>query len=126
MVDCATCGDEFQARQSLHCEYCDGFYCEDHISRSAHQCGTNKPSANSNKREKRERGANYPQDSGSGARLIAGAILIIGGGLLSLTGVGLVIGVPTALLGFGVMFPRFTILMVILAILSAIMFFLYL
>lgn len=126
MVDCVTCGNEFQARQSLHCEYCDGFYCKDHISRNAHQCGTDKQSANSNKREKRQRDTNHPQESGSGARLIAGAILIVGGGLLSLTGVGLVIGVPIALLGFGVMFPRFTMLMVILAIISAIMFFLYL
>lgn len=118
MADCDACGSEFQARKSLFCEYCDGYYCEEHISRNTHQCET----ANSTQREKKE------QDTpdGSGARLIAGAILIVGGVLLSLSGIGIVFGVPIALLGFGVMFPRFTILMVILAILSTLVFVLYL
>lgn len=55
------------------------------------------------------------KESGSNGRLIAGAILIVGGLLVSLTGIGVLIGVPLAVLGFGVMFPNFTKVAIILA-----------
>ena len=51
-----------------------------------------------------------------GSNLIAGAILIATGVLLSITGVGAVIGIPLALLGGAVMFPTLATLFIVLAV----------
>lgn len=47
--------------------------------------------------------------------LIAGAILLATGAVITMTGIGFFIGIPLGMLGFGVMFPRFTKLIVGLA-----------
>jgi hypothetical protein len=52
---------------------------------------------------------------GSG-NLIAGAILVAVGAVLSLTGIGFFIGVPLAFLGLAVMFPNLAQALIILAI----------
>lgn len=46
------------------------------------------------------------------SNLIAGAILIATGAVLSVTGVGLIIGIPLALFGAAVMFPDLAKLLV--------------
>lgn len=51
-------------------------------------------------------------------RMIAGAILLATGAVLSITGLGMIIGIPLGLLGFGLMFPRFTMAMVLLSVVS--------
>lgn len=107
---------EFQPRGSLHCDYCNQFYCKDHIARSDHQCTISEPTVTSDNQETAVLDRYSINRGDSGGRLIAGAILIVGGGFMSLTGVGAILGVPIALLGFGVMFPRFSIIMVILAV----------
>lgn len=116
MIQCAQCEEIFQPRGSLYCEHCDQFYCEDHIARKAHQCTTRESIATSRDQNKDAPDRKPIQKSSSAGRLIAGAILIVGGGMISLSVIGLFIGVPMMLLGFGVMFPRFTILMVVLAL----------
>jgi len=59
------------------------------------------------------------QKSSSGS-LIAGAVLLVGGALVSITGIGLIIGVPLMILGVGVMFPRFVIYAIMFAVLAII------
>lgn len=115
MIQCSQCGEIFEPKGSLYCEHCDQFYCEDHIARKTHQCSIQEPLATSRGQDKQVSGREAMYRSSSTGRLIAGAILIVGGGMISLTGIGLFIGVPMGLLGFGVMFPRITLLMAILA-----------
>ncbi len=54
----------------------------------------------------------------AGSNLIAGAVIILAGAILTVTGVGALIGVPLAILGFAVMFPNLTKWIVILAVLA--------
>jgi hypothetical protein len=55
------------------------------------------------------------QKSSSGS-LVAGAVLILGGALVSITGMGVIIGVPLMILGVRVMFPRFVIYAIMFAV----------
>jgi len=52
------------------------------------------------------------------SNLIAGAILVLAGVLLSVTGIGVFIGVPLALLGGAVMFPNLAIGLISLAVIA--------
>ena len=54
----------------------------------------------------------------SGGRFLGGAILVLAGVILTVTGVGALVGVPLGLLGFAVMFPTFTKLIVLLAVVA--------
>ena len=46
--------------------------------------------------------------------------MLVGGALVSITGIGLIIGVPLMILGVGVMFPRFVIYAIMFAVLAII------
>jgi len=54
----------------------------------------------------------------AGSNLIAGSVIILAGAILTVTGVGALIGVPLAIVGFAVMFPNLTKWIVILAVLA--------
>lgn len=53
-------------------------------------------------------------------KLIGGAVLVLAGVLLTITGIGAIIGIPVAILGYAVMFPNFREVLVILAVLASI------
>lgn len=78
------------------CVHCGGTFCFDHVE--AHNCSENPRIT--------------IEQSGSGSNsenLIAGAIVILAGAILSLTFIGAIVGIPLAMLGFAVMFPRFAV-----------------
>lgn len=58
----------------------------------------------------------------SDSNLIAGAILVAVGAILTVTGIGALIGIPLGLLGFGVMFPRFTKVSIYFAVLGTLLY----
>lgn len=57
------------------------------------------------------------------SNLIAGAILILAGVLLTITGIGSIIGIPLACLGGAVMFPNLAKFLIGLGIAGAIIFY---
>lgn len=58
------------------------------------------------------------ESSASSGRFLAGALILIVGAILTVTVFGALLGVPMMILGFGIMFPRFTIVAVGLAVLA--------
>jgi len=60
------------------------------------------------------------EESSSSGNLLAGALILVVGALLTVTGIGAILGMPMIALGFAVMFPRFTKWAVVLAVLLVI------
>lgn len=71
--------------------------------------------------------APLPQQSASNnnshGHLILGGILAIVGAIFSVTGIGMIIGVPLVLIGGAIMFPKFASIMVGLMVATALIFF---
>lgn len=134
MPRCTACRTTVFATNDAICPDCGDIFCPDHIDPDDHACGQPK-----------ERGDNHPDPSVSDAdlkqpepepdetpkeqaqsqtaeasgtnmqRLAAGAIIAIVGVAFTLTTIGALVGIPMMILGFGVIFPRFTAAMAILA-----------
>jgi hypothetical protein len=136
MLRCRECREPKPNTQI--CSKCDGVFCESHIPSKSHDCesyaapdmiestntGNQAHGAQNVSSRQQHPEVGQPSSNGnssSGGRLIAGAILLSVGALISITGFGVVIGVPLGMLGFAVMFPRFTTSIIVLAVLTFIL-----
>lgn len=145
--DCAGPCNECYNPAEYICDECELVFCSDHINLGAHRClslenndepehatriGTdtlNLTQTSDFEREavefsqERERTKQQPRQpstttSSSSGRMIAGGLVVVAGTFLSITGIGAIIGVPMVFVGFGLIFPRFTLAMISLAVVA--------
>lgn len=118
MSGCLECGTK-RTIDSRECSSCNHSFCPPHLD--SHDCDDFQGADAGEFKFGPQVNASPEQpdsESSNGARFIGGAILLATGAVLTVTVVGAIVGVPLAMLGFGVMFPRFTVAMIALSIVS--------
>lgn len=117
MSGCLECGTR-RTIDSRECRSCNHSFCPPHLD--SHDCDDFQGAAANEIEAGPQVNATteQPAAEGGSGRFIGGAILLATGAVLTVSVVGAVVGVPLAMLGFGVMFPRFTVAMVALSVVS--------
>lgn len=121
MPKCGVCQKELFANPDVICDDCEDLYCSEHVDPEEHDCDGGPEEIEDGDEEVETEVKTVVKEEpvdGNGGRMIAGAILLVGGAAISITGIGAIVGIPLGMLGFGFMFPRLTATMAVLAIIA--------
>lgn len=107
MAGCVLCESNSEGLGIKECGACEQLFCAVH--RKDHRC---RPPDEMPDPDEDVAPAHHPakpeSDDDSSGNMVAGAILLATGAVLTVSFVGALIGIPLGMLGFALMFPRFT------------------